>query len=49
LRDDERYRAVQEDQEAYAEERDTKQIGCDLGPRRGKSKAEHDCDELARA
>lgn len=54
LCNDKGYGAIEEDEEADAEERDTKEIGCDLRARRGEIETEH-ClryvarDELASA
>jgi hypothetical protein len=41
LCDDKRYRAIEEDEEAYAEERDAEQVRCDLRARGGELETEH--------
>ena len=53
LCNDKGYGAVEEDEEADTEERDAKEVGCDLRTRRGEIEAEHGIryaarDELAR-
>jgi len=48
LCDDKGYGAIEEDEEAYAEERHAEEVRCDLRARGGELEAEHDCAIRAR-